>query len=77
MPDRSLSTTGKIAIGLAIIAGLLTLGRALYNYNQNGTVDVGKIATGYRRSFVDVCAGKEYVDSKVNSHLTSATNLLP
>jgi hypothetical protein len=46
MPDRSLSTTGKIAIGLAIIAGLLALGRALYNYNQNGTVDVGKIALG-------------------------------
>ena len=46
MADRSMSTTGKIAIGLAIIAGLLALSRALYNYNQNGTLDVGKIALG-------------------------------
>jgi hypothetical protein len=43
---RSMSKTSKIAIALAIIAGLLALSRALYNYNQNGKLDVGKIALG-------------------------------
>ena len=46
MSDTSMSTTGRVAIGLAIIAGLLALGRALYTYNQNGKWDVGKIALG-------------------------------
>jgi hypothetical protein len=46
MSDQSMSKTGKVAIALAIIAGLLALSRALYNYAQNGQLDVGKIALG-------------------------------
>jgi hypothetical protein len=46
MFDKSISKTGKVAIALAIIAGLLTLSRALYNYTQNGRWDIGKIALG-------------------------------
>jgi hypothetical protein len=46
MSDKSMSKTGKVAIALAIIAGLLALSRALYNYTQNGKLDIGKIALG-------------------------------
>jgi ABC-type microcin C transport system permease subunit YejB len=41
-----MSKTSKIAIALAIIAGVLALSRALYNYNQSGKWDIGKIAIG-------------------------------
>lgn len=46
MSDKSMSKTGKVAIALAIIAGLLALSRALYTYTQNGKLDIGKIAIG-------------------------------
>lgn len=46
MFDESISKTGKVAIALAIIAGVLTLSRALYNYTQSGEWDIGKIALG-------------------------------
>ena len=46
MSDKSMSKTSKVAIALAIIAGLLALSRALYNYTQNGKLDIGKIALG-------------------------------
>ena len=46
MSDKSMSKTAKVAIALAIIASLLALSRALYNYTQNGKLDIGKIALG-------------------------------
>jgi hypothetical protein len=46
MSDNGISKTGKVAIALAILAGLLALSRALYNYTQNGKWDIGKIALG-------------------------------
>ncbi len=46
MLDESISKTGKVAIALAIIAGVLALSRALYNYTQSGEWDIGKIALG-------------------------------
>ena len=46
MSEQSISKAGKIAIGLAIIAGLLALTRAAYLYSQTGEVDVAKIALG-------------------------------
>jgi hypothetical protein len=46
MSDKSITKTAKVAIALAIIAGLLALSRALYNYTQNGKWDIGKIALG-------------------------------
>ena len=46
MSDQNISKTGKVAIALAIIASLLALTRALYNYTQNGKLDIGKIALG-------------------------------
>ncbi len=46
MADESISKTGKVAIALAIIAGVLALSRALYNYTQSGEWDIGKIALG-------------------------------
>ena len=46
MAKQSISMAGKIAIALAVIAGLLSLSRAGYLYNQNGEVDVAKIALG-------------------------------
>jgi hypothetical protein len=46
MSDQSMSKTSKVAIALAIIGGLLALSRALYNYTQNGKLDIGKIALG-------------------------------
>ena len=46
MFDESISKTGKVAIALAIIAGVLALSRALYNYTQSGELDIGKIALG-------------------------------
>jgi hypothetical protein len=46
MSDKSMSKTGKVAIALAIMAGLLALSRALFNYTQNGKLDIGKIAIG-------------------------------
>ncbi len=46
MTEQSISKAGKVAIGLAIIAGLLALTRAAYLYSQTGEVDVAKIALG-------------------------------
>lgn len=46
MAEQSISMAGKIAIALAVIAGLLALARAAYLYNQTGEVDVAKIALG-------------------------------
>ncbi len=46
MAEHSISMAGKIAIVLAVIAGLLSLARAAYLYNQDGEVDVAKIALG-------------------------------
>lgn len=46
MTEQSISKAGKIAIGLAIIAGLLALTRAASLYSQTGEVDVAKIALG-------------------------------
>ena len=46
MTDEGISRTGKIAIVLAIIAGVLSLSRALYNYSQSGELDIGKVALG-------------------------------
>jgi hypothetical protein len=46
MSNRSTSKTGKIAIALAVIAGVLALSRAIFNYTQHGEVDSGKIALG-------------------------------
>ena len=46
MFDESINKTGKVAIALAIIAGVLALSRALYNYTQSGELDIGKIAMG-------------------------------
>ena len=46
MTEQSISKAGKIAIGLAIIAGLLALTRAAYLYSQTGGVDVAEIALG-------------------------------
>ena len=46
MTNRSVSKTGKVAIVLAVIAGVLSLSRAIYNYTQHGELDIGKIALG-------------------------------
>jgi hypothetical protein len=44
--NPSISKAGKIAIALAVIAGVLSLSRAIYNYTQHGEWDLGKIALG-------------------------------
>ena len=44
--NQSISKAGKIAIALAVIAGVLSLSRAIYNYTQHGEVDFIKIALG-------------------------------
>jgi hypothetical protein len=44
--NQSISKAGKIAIMVAIIAGALSLSRAIYNYTQHGEVDIVKIALG-------------------------------
>jgi hypothetical protein len=44
--NTNLSKAGKVAIALAVIAGLLSLSRAIYNYTKHGDVDVSKIALG-------------------------------
>ncbi len=46
MAEQSISMAGKIAVALAVIAGLLSFTRAAYLYNQNGEVDAAKIALG-------------------------------
>jgi hypothetical protein len=46
MAEQSISMAGKIAIALAVIAGLLSLTRAAYLYSQNGEVDLTKIVLG-------------------------------
>ena len=46
MAEQSISMAGKIAIALAIIAGLISLARAAYLCGQNGEIDVTKIALG-------------------------------
>jgi len=44
MSDRKIGVAGRIAIGLAIVAGLLSLSRAFLAYSRTGAVDVGKVA---------------------------------
>lgn len=44
--NRNISKAGNIAIALAIIAGVLTISRAIYNYARHGEVDLGKIVLG-------------------------------
>ncbi len=53
MTDQSISNGGKIAIGFAIVAGLLALTRAAYLYSQAGEVDFAKLslASASRHSF--------------------------
>ncbi|MEJ7576200.1 MAG: hypothetical protein WKF74_04240 [Pyrinomonadaceae bacterium] len=46
MAEQTISKAGKIAIVLAIIAGLLSLTRAAYLYSQNGEIDITKLALG-------------------------------
>ena len=46
MSDQRIGKPGKVAIALAIIAGLLALSRVLYNYTQSGEWDIGKLALG-------------------------------
>lgn len=46
MSNESVGKAGKIAIALAIIAGLLAISRAIYNYTESGEWDIGKIAIG-------------------------------
>ncbi len=47
MTEQSINMAGKIAIALAVIAGLIALARAAYLYNQTGEVDVAEIALGF------------------------------
>jgi len=44
MTNRSIGKAGKVAITLGIVAGVLSLSRALYTYFQYGHLDIGKIA---------------------------------
>ena len=44
--NQGISKGGKLAIALAVIAGVLSLSRAIYNYTQHGDLDYGKIALG-------------------------------
>ena len=44
--EKSISKTGKVAIALAVVAGVLSLSRAIYNYAQHGELDIIKIALG-------------------------------
>ena len=46
MANQSIGKTGKVAIALAVVAGVLSLSRAIYNYSQHGQLDIGKIALG-------------------------------
>jgi hypothetical protein len=46
MANQSISKTGKVAIALAIIAGVLSIGRAIYNYTQHGELDIVKLVLG-------------------------------
>ena len=46
MANQSIAKGGKVAIALAIIAGVLSLSRAIYNYTQPGELDIVKIALG-------------------------------
>jgi hypothetical protein len=44
--NQSLGKAGKVAIALGIVAGVLSLSRAIYNYTQHGELDIVKIALG-------------------------------
>ena len=46
MAEKRISGVGKVAIALAVIAGVLSLSRAIYNYAQPGELDIIKIALG-------------------------------
>ena len=46
MAEKSISKTGKVAIALAVVAGILSLSRAIYNFAQHGELDIIKIALG-------------------------------
>ena len=46
MAEKRISKVGKVAIVLAVIAGVLSLTRAIYNYAQHGELDIIKIALG-------------------------------
>lgn len=41
-----MSKNGRIAIALSIVAGVLAISRAVYNYSQHGELDIAKIALG-------------------------------
>ena len=44
--EQSISKAGKIAITLGVVAGILSISRAIYNYSQHGELDIIKIALG-------------------------------
>lgn len=46
MSNQSISKAGKLAIALAVIAGVLAVSRVIYNYTKHGEVDLGKLALG-------------------------------
>lgn len=46
MANQSISKGGKVAIALAVVAGVLSLSRAIYKYTQHGELDIVKIALG-------------------------------
>ena len=46
MANQSIGKAGKVAIALGIVAAVLSLIRAIYNYTQHGELDVAKIALG-------------------------------
>jgi hypothetical protein len=43
---QRISKAGKVAIALAVIAGILSLSRAIYTFTQHGELDIIKIALG-------------------------------
>lgn len=46
MANQGTSKNGRIAIALGIVAGVLSISRAVYTYSQHGELDTGKIALG-------------------------------
>jgi hypothetical protein len=44
--EKNISKTGKVAIALAVVAGVLSFSRAIYNFAQHGELDIIKIALG-------------------------------
>ena len=46
MAEHNISTAGKVAIALAIFAGLLSVSNAIYNYVEHRELNIIKIAAG-------------------------------